>query len=242
MGKASSAKKIARAARAGATTGPSERREIGFPTLVAAIIIVGLGLVVWARTTRDVQPQPTLQDHWHSAYGIYDCTSDSFLSPFQSQFDPEGIHSHQDSLIHIHPFSDAVTGKKATFQIFMDAMGAEFTDDGIELPGDQMLQTGVECDGEPAVIQIARWTNGIIAEGAPDEIITENFGDIRFLANGEAFTIARAPIGADIPAPEAINQLSEVLGLGRGEGIEPPNRDSPPGPQDFGLDLDAAQE
>ena len=127
MGKASSQKKIARAARAGAATGPSERREIGFPALVGIIIVLGLGLVVWARTTRDAQPEPTLQDHWHSAYGIYDCASDSFLAQFQSEFDPEGIHSHQDGLIHIHPFSDGVTGKKAVMGVFLDAMGASLS-------------------------------------------------------------------------------------------------------------------
>ena len=242
MGKASSAKKVARAARAGATTGPSERREIGFPALVAAIIVVGLVLVVWARTTRDAQPEPTLQDHWHSAYGVYDCVSGSFLPQFESEFDPEGIHSHGDSLIHIHPFSDGVTGKKAVLGVFMDAMGAAFTGDGIELPGDQLLATGVECDGEPAVIQVARWTNGIVAEGEPDEIILEDFDDIRFLANGEAFTIARAPIGANIPVPLSLDALAATVGLSRGEGVEPPNRDTPPGPQDFGLDLDATSE
>ena len=46
MGKASSAKKIARAERAGATSGPRERRDLGFPSAVALIIVLGLGLVI----------------------------------------------------------------------------------------------------------------------------------------------------------------------------------------------------
>lgn len=239
MGKASSAKKIARAERAGATTGPSERREIGFPALVIAIIIVGLGLVVWARTTRDAQPSPTLQDHWHSAYSIYDCASDSFLEPFQSEFDPEGIHSHGDSLIHIHPFSDGVTGKKAVMRIFLEAMGATISPERLGLPGDQGLDAGVECNGEPAVIQVARWSDAF-SGGPPTEIITDDMADIRFLNDGEGYTIARAPLGAEIPGPNSLEALAAVIGQGRGEGVEPPNSSNPPGPQDFGVDLDEA--
>ncbi len=239
MGKASSAKKIARAARAGSTSGPSERREIGFPAVVGIIIVLGLFLVAWARTTRDAQPQPTLQDHWHSAYGVWDCVSGEFLSPFQSEFDPEGIHSHGDGLIHIHPFSDSVTGKRAKMEIFLDAMGAQITDDALELPGGQALSAGVECDGEPAIIQVARWNNAFVnVDGPPDEVITENGGDVVFLANGEAFTIARAPLGAEIPPPPTVDQLEATLGLTRDEAVEPPNTSSVPGPQDFGVETD----
>ena len=77
MGKASSAKKIARAERVGATSGPSERRAIGYPSAVALVIVLGLALVVFARATRDAEASPTLQDHWHAAYGCLLYTSPS---------------------------------------------------------------------------------------------------------------------------------------------------------------------
>ncbi|MEC7923735.1 MAG: hypothetical protein VX725_01495 [Actinomycetota bacterium] len=235
MGKASSAKKIARAERAGATTGPSERRSIGFPTAVGLVIVLGLGLVIFARATRDAEVTPTLQDHWHAAYGIWDCVSDSFLPVFQSEYDPEGIHSHQDGLIHIHPFTASVTGKQAQLSVFLYAMGAEISEEALILPGDQSLKAGVDCGGEEAVIQVVRWANAFEG-GDPAEVATENLGKVRFLDDLEAFTIARAPLGADIPMPDRIDILEGVSGQSRDGIISRPNTSNIPGPQDFGTE------
>jgi hypothetical protein len=236
MGKASSAKKIARAARAGATSGPNERRELGFPALVAAVVIGGLLLVGFARATRDAQASPTLQDHWHSAYALFDCVGDSFLAPFESQFDPQGIHSHTDSLIHIHPFSAEVTGKGAKMGRFLEAMGATVEADAITLPGGETLEAGVDCGGTPSVIAVGEWTNGLEPEGEPDVIYTEDFGNIVFDAQNKAYTIARIADPSTLMPPPAdvIEALAATQGLSRDEGIEPPNTSARPGPQDFG--------
>ena len=234
MGKASSAKKIARAERAGATSGPSERRALGFPSAVALVIILGLFLVIFARATRDAEVTPTLQDHWHAAYGVYDCVSDSFLPVFQSEYDPEGIHSHQDGIIHIHPFTSSVTGKQARLSVFLNAMGAAVNEKAIVLPGDQSLEAGVDCGGEEAVIQVIRWANAFEG-GEPEEIYTEDLGDVRFLADIEAFTIARAPLGFNVPMPDRIETLEGVTGQSR-DVITRPNTSDIPGPQDFGTE------
>ncbi|MEM7285333.1 MAG: hypothetical protein AAF480_03195 [Actinomycetota bacterium] len=233
MGKASSAKKVARAARVGASSGPTERRQLGFPALVVIVIVLGLALVAFARTTRDAQAAPTLQDHWHSAYGVYDCRTDSFLPDFQSERDPDGIHSHQDGLIHIHPFTAGVTGREAKLSVFLTNMGASLTDSELTLPGNETLAEGVECDGEEAILQVVRWSN-VIANSTPSEIITEDLDQTRFLEDGEGFVIALAPEGADIPLPQSLDQLAAVTGQSRDEGVEPPNTTAIPGPQDFG--------
>src|ERR671910_466789 len=46
-----------------------------FPLVVAIILVLGLGLVVYARASRpeDVPPQPG-EDHWHAAYGFQLCS------------------------------------------------------------------------------------------------------------------------------------------------------------------------
>lgn len=238
MGKASSAKKVARAARVGASSGPAERRQLGFPALVAIVIVLGLVLVAFARSTRDAQPEPTLQDHWHSAYGVWDCQSNSFLPDFQSERDPDGIHSHQDGLIHIHPFTSGVTGKEAQLNVFLTNMGASLTDSELTLPGNETLSEGVECDGEEAILQVVRWSN-VLSNSTPTEVITENLDETRFLADGEGFVIALAPEGAEIPLPQSLDQLSAVTGQSRDEGVEPPNTTAIPGPQDFGTQVDA---
>jgi hypothetical protein len=237
MGKASSAKKIARAEKALSSSGPSERRQLGYPAAVALVIVLGLALVVFARATRDAEASPTLQDHWHAAYGVWDCVTESFLTPFQSEFDPEGIHSHQDGLIHIHPFTSSVTGKEAKLAVFLNAMGASLSEDGLELPGGATLESGVECNGEKAIMQVIRWENAFIG-GEPTNVFTTSLEDVRFLNDEEAFTIARAPAGSEIPLPNTIGNLEGVLGGRSGPGIEPPNTTNVPGPQDFGVELD----
>lgn len=69
-------------------------------------------------------PGPDAGDHWHAAYAIYVC--DEFLDPFTSENDPNGIHSHADGLIHIHPFNNATQDSGATFATFLDAVGWDF--------------------------------------------------------------------------------------------------------------------
>ncbi len=234
MGKASSAKKVARAARVGATSGPNERRQVGFPAVVAIVVVLGLALVAFARATRDAQVEPTLQDHWHNAYGIYDCRIGDFLPIFLSEADPDGIHSHQDGVIHIHPFTDSVTGRKAQLHVFLTNMGATLTDDEFTLSrSGESLTEGAQCDGQEAILQVVRWDDAFVG-GEPSEIRTEDLDSFRFLANGQAITIALAPPGADIPLPPSVDDLAAVIGQSREQGVDPRNTTAIPGPQDFG--------
>ena len=214
MGKASSAKKVQRAARAGATARTTERRQLGFPMAIAAVVLIGSGLVVYARSTRDAAAEPALGDHWHAAYGVYDCATDEFQTAVTDETDPLGIHTHADGLIHIHPFSSLVTGSGAQLGVFLDSFGGEVTDDQIFLPGPgaTALTAGTECDGEEAIVQVAVFDADNI-DLAP-KIITSNFDDITFSKDREAITIALAPPGAELPPPptDRLNKLDEVTG------------------------------
>ena len=130
MAKASSSKKVQRAARAASSSrGASERRQLGFPLVVVLVVVLGVVLVVVARGSRDPLTSPTTKDHWHSAYTIYDCGER--VPPFRNQVDPDGIHSHGDSLIHIHPYNSSATGDDARLGVFLDAMAASIDVEGI---------------------------------------------------------------------------------------------------------------
>ena len=83
---------------------------------------------------------PSLRDHWHSAYGVYVCTDDEFLEPFLSENDPDGIHSHQDGLIHIHPFGSSVTGDDAQMDVFLSAMNVSLDDNQMILADGTVLE------------------------------------------------------------------------------------------------------
>lgn len=167
---------------------------------MAVVVVLGIILVFAARTSREAKAAPRVgADHWHAAYAVYDC--DTFLSPFQSEFDPDGIHSHLDGVMHIHPFNSGSAGEDAQLGVFLEAMGSTVRDDRVTGPGFE-LDAGSDCNGDPTVIRVARF-NALDLDAGPVEIYSEDFQSIRFLQNQEAFTIARVPAGAEIPPPPA---------------------------------------
>jgi hypothetical protein len=70
MGKASSAKKVARAARAGGATSSKPKRRLAFPVGIAAIVIVGSAIIFFARDSSTSTPTVPL-----------DIPSSSIVSP-----------------------------------------------------------------------------------------------------------------------------------------------------------------
>ena len=228
MAKPSSSKKVQRAARAAAASkGARERREIAFPLALAVVVVLGVALVVFARSSRTPAAAPRVgNDHWHSAYAIYDC--DRFLPAFTSAADPDGIHSHQDGVVHIHPWNSSAAGDRADLDVFFEAMGARVTDDEISGPGIGVLEAGSDCNGEPTVIRAVRFTR---IDPGPDaaastlteiyeatDTYTDDFGDVRLLGDLEAFTFARVPEGAEIPPPPE-DRLQTALGASAGNLI-----------------------
>ena len=64
--------------------------------------MLGVSLIFYARTQDEAEAlEPGLTDHWHAAYGIYICGT--LEPPFTDDADPNGIHTHGDGVIHIHP-------------------------------------------------------------------------------------------------------------------------------------------
>lgn len=241
MGKASSAKKVARAARAGGKGAKSgQQRSLLFPASVTIICILGVSLILYARTTDEASAlEPGLTDHWHAAYGINICGT--FEPPFTNDADPNGIHTHADGAIHIHPGAAqqvARAGDDATIGVFMTAAGAELTDDSITLPtpeGDTVTYTEGEdqCDGEDAIVQVARWANASEANDTDPQVFSEDLADINYENDREAYTIAFLPEGDDIPPPETVDQLDELAGIDGGDTVTAPSS-VPPGSDEPG--------
>ena len=207
---AAAAKEAARVASEGRNskegrTGGGRRKILSFSTLVVVILVLGTLLVVFARITRDVSAQPRQnEDHWHSAYGVWDCAANNgtgaFMPPFQSTDDDVGIHSHQDGVIHIHPWFDSASGRSATLEHFFEAMRVSVSEEAIVLPNGTRLEAGVECDGKPSVITVRRWRdlNNLNRDSV---VYEEKFNNVRFINTGEAFVISRAASGSDVPTP-----------------------------------------
>ena len=166
---------------------------------VLTVIVLGIGLVFVARDNREPATPPRVGDHWHSAYTIYDCGTEV---PFwQSAADPDGIHSHQDSVIHIHPFNSSSTGDDAQLGVLFEAMFTTVTRDAITTPEAGTISTETGCGDEAAVIKVARYQVDPSVELV--SVFDDDFDDITFLGDREAFVIAKVPVGENPPPPSA---------------------------------------
>jgi hypothetical protein len=217
MGKASSAKKVARAARAGGrrSAGPRQRNLL-FPGAVALIVILGVSLITYAARDRktDDQVAPVAnQDHWHSAFGIYIC--DQFL-PAVAEFEsPDGIHTHGDGVIHIHPFTQNAAGDNATLGVFLEGASIELTNNELKVNGDTYKEGDDTCgsgaDKQKGELVVATWNDVQSTDRNPARI-THDFNDIKFTEDGQGYVIAFVPDAEDteIPKPDSASNLATL--------------------------------
>lgn len=212
MGKASSSKKVARAARAG--RGASRRGSRGswvFPGMITVVVVLGVLLIVISRDDRESEAEPPrLGDHLHAAYGIYLC--DDFAPPLADRHgDAKGIHTHSDGLVHVHPTSTSATGKRANLGVFADEIDLEISATSLKLPGQEKRENGDKCGDKEGRVQVVAWDSNA------DETPTVASGDPRKLKfeEGKLVTIAFAPRGAEIPKPPSaptVTAPSDVTG------------------------------
>jgi hypothetical protein len=236
MGKASSAKKVARVARAGGRVSGVRQRNLLFPGAIAAIFVLGGGLVglSWNdhRDKASSEPPVANVDHWHTAFGFYAC--DSFLPNPQTFESKIGIHTHADGVVHIHPFSDAGGGDNATLGAFLDGLkpqGITLTDDELKV-GDQTWKNGeTKCGDKEGELVVARWQDVQNTDNKPT-IFTDDFDDLRFREDGEGITIAFVPEGEtdDIPKPPSAADLAALGAADKGD----PTGSSTTGPETTG--------
>ena len=216
MGKASSAKKVARAARTGGGRTRRGTTSWVWPTLMAAVVIVGTAGIVYSRDQR--QPDNTRPlaatsgragDHWHAAIGFYICGT--FTPNLPEGNDPLGIHGHGDGVVHVHPFGASSSGKRAILGIYFDSVGADITASKIDLPGQDTKHNGDKCDNGAGTVQTKVWDTraptdlGHIVPGNPSNIRPQD---------GMLITIAFVPPGTDIPKPPSEPQLDQLSDVG----------------------------
>jgi hypothetical protein len=210
MGKASSSKKVARAARAGGRTAGSKQRNLLFPGVIGVIMVLGVALVAFAANDRksETDVAPVLGDHWHAAVGFYIC--DQFepdIAEFESRV---GIHTHGDGVIHIHPSSAGGAGENATLGEFLEGAGVQLTDTELTMGENTWKEGDQKCGDEDAELVVAQWKDVESSESDP-ALIRRDFDSIRFREDGEGYTIAFVPEGTtDIPKPESAARLQAL--------------------------------
>jgi hypothetical protein len=224
----SSTKKAARLAQKG--QGQKVRFQGGtlFPLVVGIVLVVGFALVFYARESRpEVDASaPTIDDHWHHAYGFYLCDTWFQLTGNQEEqdangllvnqdFQRTGIHSHDDGVIHWHAFTGAATGSRATLGLFLEVYGVELTNDRLEFPEEQRAglpsqnDTGVfengetqcEIDGEmkDGELKMVVWDN--FTDTDDGQTYIADFDNVRLDQDAMVVAIAFVPTGTDVTMP-----------------------------------------
>jgi hypothetical protein len=188
-----------------------------WPALMGLVVVLGTAGIVYSRDQRHPDNTRPLAasagragDHWHAAIGFYICGS--FTPDLPEGEDPLGIHGHGDNVVHIHPFGASAAGKRATLEIFFDSVGADVSDDRIELPGQDTKRTGDKCGNKEGVIRTKVWDTrdasdpGRIVEGDPSNLRPKD---------NQLITIAFGPEDEDIPKPPSernLDALTDVPG------------------------------
>ena len=186
-----------------ASAGPKKASQIGAGLALLAVLAVGaiaLSQFGDSEPASDGLP-PILGDHWHAAFGVYNC--DGYEPDIQSDLDPHGIHTHNDGLIHIHPFSNHATGAKATLGLFGEGLELAERFDTLA------AQTTCTIDGDtvPAEFTVSRYSSPDQAE--PTEVIPD-WRLLRFRGDNEVIILAVAPLGADVPMPASVETLTTL--------------------------------
>lgn len=197
------------------------------------VLLLGIGGIGFFAVNREsnvnVAPLPNINDngdHWHEAFMIHDCGVNLPASqPFDVQGaiaggSVEGLHSHGDGLLHLHPGGTNASGKNATLGNYVKFGGGELTDVSYTPltfdSGQRTLSEEEGCNGEPAELKLAIWTPDQISNAAgtpiteePSEVITEGLAEHRFRVSGGALTLALVAEGEEIPPPPlaVIDQL-----------------------------------
>jgi len=210
MGRASSSKKVARAAGTGGGRVGKSNRPLGWYAFIVLVTILGVSGIVLSRAERRQEFAATAdgtaplpgKDHWHNAYGFYLC--DSF-APSLGDISG-GIHSHADGLIHIEPLTRREAGRNATLARFLEAADVEIDDDSLQLPGGEEYEEGrTKCAGE---------RDGVLQLKVNDEPPVTTGLTSRKMEEGDVVTIAFAPKGSEIPKPPSEGALREQLAGG----------------------------
>jgi hypothetical protein len=229
MGKASSTKKVQRAARAGGRVSSGQPRSLLFPGVLTLIVVLGVSLVVYARNDRlqdDLGGVPQLKDHIHQAFGVNVCGE---WKPDIPEFEsPVGIHTHGDGVLHIHPFSQLGVGANATLgRYFKDArddggLDVKASDDKLDYLEEDIEEGETECEGvEDPVLRMAYWKDASDADSLP-EVTTGDFEDLRLTTDGAAITLFYGADDADIPMPPTASNLTALGAADGGSNLPDP--------------------
>jgi hypothetical protein len=171
MGKASSGKKVARAASIGGSRVYRRHTPWGYFGAIALIVILGVVGTVTSRDRRISQingagdTAPTVGTIWHEGYAVFACGTQ--LEPAPKGSDPvkvpsphgQGIETQASGVILIDPASKSVAGKNATLGKFAADINMKLNAAELQLPGGKLYQDGDSCAGKPGHVYVREFSD-----------------------------------------------------------------------------------
>lgn len=211
MGKASSSRKVARAAGIGG--GRTYRGRTPW-TYFGVIALIGLLGIVGTVTSRDRRlsqinnrggSQPTVGTTWHEGYAIYECGK--FVPAITKANNPQGITTSTPGIILIQPKVKAAAGHNATLGKFSAAAGIRLNAAELQVPGGTLYQDSAKCGSQPGHVYVKEFgyagaTVGQLYNGARHQLAKLDPRDVP-LKDQVLITIAFVPASesSQIPPP-----------------------------------------
>jgi peptidylprolyl isomerase len=168
-------------------------------------VVTSVGTTLAASPDGEVGPVAN-RDHWHAAYGVFDC--EKYVPSIDgSEFpDPDGIHTHADGLIHIHPFTQRASGANATLDRFLEVTGiqvtAKFISAATSFPPVRRTNGDLCPNGKPGRVRVIEFVGPTKSD--PREV--EDPGKLR-LQKDQVIAIVFASDDQLIGPPPSVSEL-----------------------------------
>ncbi len=214
MGKASNTKKVNRAAATGGGRTAGRKAPVGWYSALFVVVVLGVMGVYFSssnlndrKTAGTVDPPAVNKDHWHMAYGFNLCGKWSAPLKDGPSGDTTGIHTHEDGLIHIHPFVSSVAGKNATFGKLMDDTDTSVTATSVNLKRDgEKFKNGDKCGKKEGVLTARVFKNlkdneGTLLDGNPSSYRMKDGQLIVISFNPKGFKVTQPPSAGNLQDP-----------------------------------------
>ncbi|HUB69882.1 MAG TPA: hypothetical protein VL984_05630 [Acidimicrobiales bacterium] len=229
MGKASSSKKVARAAGLGGSRAYGTRPPWTYYFAVVLLVLLGVLGVYNSREYLDNKVNnagtiaPTVGTTWFEGFAIDECGK--LLPPIKTTKDPYGITTKGDGVIYISPKVKSAAGHNATLGKFASSIGMTLNAGEIETPGGRLYQAGDTCEGKPGSVYVMTWSSpsepqsdGVLQDkhevntkAGYEDTCNPDCDSGVLLANDQLVTIAFLPTAAKHKTPNILQPPASVV-------------------------------
>ncbi|HTT89536.1 MAG TPA: hypothetical protein VMF65_08260 [Acidimicrobiales bacterium] len=165
MGKASSSKKVARAAGLGGSRSYASRPAYTYYLGLVVLVVLGVLGIYNATQYRDAKVNsagntaPTVGQSppWYQGYAVEACGK--LLAYVPNNKDPYGITTKEAGIITISPTVKSAAGHNATLGKFASSIGMTLNAAQLQLPGGHLYQDGQTCEGKPGHVYVMTWSS-----------------------------------------------------------------------------------